>query len=255
MRTPDAQTPGHAPDLATLKDTLEAEAMGATAAHEIPEGAIVRTQTFHCKLTPEERIETCTLLCEVLAETEDAETEKKASAKTWADTLAGLQSRTNQLRQQFESGTEERESEVYNVRDILKKTITTHRADTGEVLDVREMRAHELQMELNETRERLKANGATDEEIAEVTAQSAESDARNEAAQADNTEEQKLAESPEEAEKMRAARIEKEEADRAAAAGDEAEMHFGPAEVPEVADADAPTLLRPPTRPRKRKKK
>lgn len=216
--------------------------VSATVSHQIPAGAVARKQRVRCKLAVEERIAVSTQLCERLTERDSVEEEKKSTAKEYSDTLAGLDAAILKLKNQFESGADDRELDCYDVRDILAKQIRTYRSDTGELVDERAMRPHELQLDLDEARRQAVADGRSADEIAAIENQIKEAAAQRDqqASQADMTEEQNLAANPEEAERMREQRLQQEAADRAAAGEPPAALlSMGAATDPAAPIADA----------------
>jgi len=213
------------------------------AVPEVVQGDVAeirRIENITAKLTPEERAAVGMRLCDTLTKRDEVEDEKKATAKEYADKLGGLDAEIVALKKTFEAGVETREIEVVDVTDYNAKKVRTLRADNREQIAERDLRPHELQMELRATVETMKAAGASDADIAIATTEILSVASRS-AEAADLTEEQTIASSPEEAEQLRAARLANEAAERDAEAA--AELH---GHEPRIAQQGPRALLRAP---------
>lgn len=172
-----------------------------------------RIENVTIKLSTEERSAIGVKLCDALTKRDEVEEEKKAIAKQYSDKIGGLDAEIVALKKAFMEGIETREVEVVDVTDYTAKKVRTLRADNREQIAERDLRPHELQLELRATVDKMKAAGASDDEIAIATTE-IQAVAARQAVAADLTEEQTIASTPEEAEQIRAARLAKEADDR-----------------------------------------
>ena len=107
-----------------------------------------------CKLTQEERIETGGALAAVVISISNHETELaeandefKALKKDIEQAITGFKVRISELSKMLSTGIEEREVECLATFDYEAGTVTVRRTDTDEVIEDREMKGLENQME------------------------------------------------------------------------------------------------------------
>lgn len=167
-------------------------------------------------LTPDEFVARAIELATKMGEVHVLEEQKKAEAKEFADQIAEKEKEVERLRIIVKTKSEERETEVYDLKDFAAKKVRVCRADTDEVISERDMLSADGQTEIADVIERARQTGANDPAVqAEIARLEAEQkpDAAN-GTRTDRTEEQRIAATPEEAEMMRAERLEREAAER-----------------------------------------
>lgn len=107
------------------------------------------TKMLRCKLSPDERLAKATAWATVLNE-RDAVEDELADIKTSArERLKKIDERATKLRQDFETGTEERAVRCTEDKDFGRNIVLVRRADTGETIEERAMDARERQLELD----------------------------------------------------------------------------------------------------------
>lgn len=153
---------------------------------------------------------------------------KKLVSDLYKKRLETIDGRVQALRQAVATGTEIREVEVYEHRDLFNKKIVVRRLDTNGVVTERKMDEAELQLELGERAKEASTGGDV---LPLFPSGDGVRAARERDETTERTEEQAIAANPEEAESLRDIRLQAEAAEREA----EETATPGP-EVDEVVD-------------------
>ncbi len=158
----DEPTEGAEPEAEVREDTLDAEPLPKTPV----------TLTLPCRITPDQKAEAAQKMAQAFCDLQDTQARKKEAASQYKAEEESLNGQINRFSQTIRSEFEHRPVDCERVIDYAQCEARTYRKDTGEIAQIRDLTASEMQtkMELEEAENSAEqeADTADNRELATV---------------------------------------------------------------------------------------